>query len=440
MRSGSNKPAEVSSAAVAPLSRRLSAVLVARVLLFVGASVTVAFVLVPKQGLLGFSASVAWATAILVLATSLLGAWAIRAGRKLEQWALAQLLLDQALWTGIVYLSGGVASGATSLYGVTCLTGGFLLGVSGVWAAALAGGVFFSLLVLLIESGTWTFPADQSVRLHAISAEQVTYYFVINVLVLVLVALLSSYLAERLSRAGGALQAAESRAIHAERLAGMGRLAAGLAHEIRNPLSSIAAAVQILRTSEIGPEDKELCDIVLREAGRLEDLVSDMVDLARPRPPQLAETDVAQVVRDVVELAVRSGRAHGDVGVRRVGADEPILVRADAAQLRQLVWNLVRNAVQASSPGCEVRVILSALGRVTLEVQDDGQGIDEEAQGRLFDVFFTTRSQGTGLGLAVVKRIADDHGFAIKVNSGPGLGAVFLLDLGEPLLPNSVHR
>jgi len=426
-----------SSAAVAPLSRRLAAVLVARVLLFLGAFVTVAFVLVPNHGPLGFSASVALATALLVVATSVLGAWAIRTHQKLEQWALAQLLLDQALWTGIVYLSGGVASGATSLYGVTCLTGGFLLGVSGVWAAALAGGVFFSLLVLLVESGAWIFPADQSVRLHAVSSEQVTYYFVVNVLVLVLVALLSSYLAERLSRAGGALEAAESRAVHAERLAGMGRLAAGLAHEIRNPLSSIAAAVQILRSSDLGQEDKELCDIVVREAGRLEDLVSDMVDLARPRPPQLAITDVAQVVRDVVELAVRSGRAHGDVHVKRVGADTPVFVRADAAQLRQLVWNLVRNAVQASAPGSQVRIVLQSTATVLLAVEDEGEGINEEAHARLFDVFFTTRSQGTGLGLAVVKRIADDHGFTIKVDSGQGSGAAFRLDLGRAISPNS---
>jgi two-component system sensor histidine kinase HydH len=115
------------------------------------------------------------------------------------------------------------------------------------------------------------------------------------------------------------------------------------------------------------------------------------------------------------------------------------LICADSAQLRQLIWNLVRNAVQASSAGSQVTVTVSVVpdaglaGGAELCVRDHGVGLSEEAQERIFDAFFTTRAQGTGVGLAVVKRIADDHGFSIGVESASGRGAAFTLQLG-PLI------
>jgi signal transduction histidine kinase len=110
------------------------------------------------------------------------------------------------------------------------------------------------------------------------------------------------------------------------------------------------------------------------------------------------------------------------------------VVQADGAQLRQLVWNLVRNGVQASNAGDAVRVSVSVdpAHGVELSVTDTGIGIDDAAKERLFDAFFTTRSQGTGVGLAVVKRIADEHGFSIRVESLEGRGAVFRVALGRP--------
>src|SRR5690606_249014 len=110
------------------------------------------------------------------------------------------------------------------------------------------------------------------------------------------------------------------------------------------------------------------------------------------------------------------------VGIR-LETPPTVLVRADNAQLRQLTWNLVRNAVQASSADDEVLVqvlVDSKTNQVVLVVQDHGVGLDETAKERIFDAFFTTRSQGTGVGLAVVKRIADEHGFRVRVESEPG--------------------
>lgn len=346
--------------------------------------------------------------------------------------AMGQLLLDQVLISVLVFLSGGVQSGATSLYGLSCLAGGLMLGVPGAVAAALAGGVCFSLTALVAQGSVLFGPTLLPTLGRDLTGDQATFYIVVNVLVLALVALLVSYLVERVARASGELQVARARAAAAERMAALGRLAAGLAHEIRNPLSSIAGSVQILRTGLEQPEDRQLCDIVLRESARLEELVSDMVDLSKPRRPQPEVVDAGEIVSDVIELMRRSGRALSDVKIRQLG-ERSAKVRADPGQLRQLVWNLVRNAVQASSAGGEVRVDLQVGRVVTFVVDDDGVGIDKEAVDRLFDAFFTTRSQGTGIGLAVVKRIADEHGFVLRVDSGPGQGARFEVELGVPL-------
>ena len=373
---------------------------------------------------------------LLVVSFALAGGYAtvLKTGRGLPLLADAQIVFDQLTWSVVAYLTGGASSGAASLYGLSCLVGAAL---SGSWGAALAAGsgvVSYASLVLLLGSGVLAPPPDQPASIYHLSPEEIRFYLAVNALVMLVVALLAGTLAERLRWTGGELRIATERADRAERMAALGRLATGLAHEIRNPLGSIAGSIDLLRSARgLSAEDQKLCDIIAREAGRLNDLVTDMLDLSRPRRPELAPVDVAHLAHDVVELAARSGRAVSDVEVRYEGL-RSVLIEADGAQLRQLVWNLVRNGVQASRPGGLVRVVLELQGgRAVLSVIDRGVGIDEEARARLFDAFFTTRSHGTGVGLAVVKSIADEHGFAIDVESGAGQGASFRVNLGPPL-------
>lgn len=356
----------------------------------------------------------------------------LRRGLYVEVLADAQLVLDQVTWTAIVYLTGGAASGATSFYGLSCLVGAALTGMRGASVAAVSGGICYGALVTALARRWILPPPDQPAGLYAPSPEELSFYVTVNLLVLVVVMLLAGTLADRLRWTGGELIAATERAQQAERMASLGRLSAGLAHEIRNPLGSIAGSVQLLRSGKgLDEEDKQLCDIIQREANRLNDLVSDMVDLAKPRKPQLALVDVAAVAREVVALASKSGRAVSDVDVVFECEQSPVWVRADSAQLRQLMWNLVRNAVQASAAGDTVTVSVSASADgVTLAVVDHGVGIEDAQMPRLFDAFFTTRSQGSGVGLAVVKRIADEHGFMIHVKSEAGRGAAFRVLMG----------
>lgn len=338
--------------------------------------------------------------------------------------AYAQLVLDAATWTVVAWLSGGTSSGATSFLGLTVVSGAIALGARGAVFGAVTSATALATLTALLVRGTIRPPSD--LPSYPTSWAALSYPLTLNLLVLVVVAILAGYLAERLRRAGGALQVANQRADEAERLAVLGRFAAGLAHEIRNPLGAIAGSVQLLAEAPgLGEEEKLLCGIISREAARLNDLVTDMLEVSRPRRPEKTQVDLAALAREVVQLQTASGRG-AEVRVRCDG-DGPLPILADGAQLRQVTWNLVRNAIQASGAGAEVTVTTARLpdGRATLEVKDDGPGIPDSARPRLFDAFFTTRSHGVGIGLALVKRIVDDHGFSIEVDSDEGEGATF---------------
>ncbi|MBM4362679.1 MAG: two-component sensor histidine kinase, partial [Deltaproteobacteria bacterium] len=418
------------SVAGVPLARRLAWVTAARVALLALALGALG-VLFERRGLDVGGRSLQVVVALVAGAFALAGMYAavLRAGRGLVALAVAQVVLDQMTWTALAYVSGGPASGATSFLGVTCLLGAFLIGARGAAIAGIVGLVTYVALSVALVVGWLPPPADQPPEVYAVTMEEFAYHLLVNVLVLVVVTLLAGYLAERLRSAGGALLMAEERAERAERLAALGRLATGLAHEIRNPLGSIAGSAQLLRSSGgLSDEETALCGIIEREAARLNELVTDMMEVARPRRPELLPVDVSLLSEDVVALARRSGRAVSDVTIE--GEVEPGLgIRADGAQLRQMLWNLVRNAVQSARTRVIVRVRARDDG-VLLEVTDDGPGIEPGVRGQLFDAFVTTRAHGTGMGLAVVKRIVDDHGFLIEVESEHGAGATFRVALG----------
>ncbi len=422
-----------SNLAEGPLSRRLAWLTGTR-LAFLSVLLGLIGYLGARRGLNLDSFTIQTSINTLAIGFALAGCYAVvlRSGKYLEPLAMTQLVGDQVAWTVVVYLTGGASSGASSLYGLSCVVGAFLTGFSGAATAAVSGIACYGLLVAGLESGVLPLPRDQPAIAYQISAEELAYHALVNALVILVVMLLSGYLAERLAKTGGQLREAEERADQAERMAALGRLAAGLAHEIRNPLGSISGSVRLLATNTaLTGDDKELCAIIQREAGRLDDLVTDMMELARPRRPEPVPMDVAEVAQEVVGLAGSSGRAAGDVAVRYDGPSA-VTITADPAQMRQLIWNLVRNAVQASSAGGEVVVrVVEVDGGAELSVRDDGIGIDEEAKAQLFDAFFTTRSKGTGVGLAVVKRIVDDHGFRVDVDSERGKGALFRVALRQ---------
>jgi two-component system sensor histidine kinase PilS (NtrC family) len=214
-----------------------------------------------------------------------------------------------------------------------------------------------------------------------------------------------------------------------DRLAAVGKLAAGLAHEIRNPLASMCGSIELLGSAPgLNAKDRRLMQIVLREGERLEALVRDFLSFARPTPPQLGRVDVGRLLAETLAVAGPEAKARGLT--LSVETAPGLLVRCDGDQLKQVVWNLIRNAREACDSGGVLRVRLLRDGDcVVLEVEDSGAGIAAEDLARIFDPFFTTKERGTGLGLAIVHRIVEAHGGRIAVKSAPGQGSVFRIEL-----------
>lgn len=216
----------------------------------------------------------------------------------------------------------------------------------------------------------------------------------------------------------------------AERFAALGRLAAGLAHEIRNPLGSISGSVEMLKaTPALAAEDRQLADLVLRETARLNDLVTDILLFARPRPPVVEVVGVGRLLGEVLEM-FRRGPA-GERVVVRGDIEENLQARVDADQLRQVLWNLLKNAADASPSGGEVTVTTVRGGgdALIIEVSDRGRGIPAEIRERIFDPFYSSRAEGLGIGLALVRQITQAHGGNVEIEGRADGGTTFRIVL-----------
>ena len=386
-----------------------------------------------------FSLHVVFVTIATGFALAAVYAGALRMGRRLQALAWAQIALDQVTWTAIVYVTGGATSGATSFYALTCLLGAILVGLRGAAVAAGLGIAIYATLCAGLHFGWVQPPLDQAEGAYALAPSQIIYPLLINALGMTVVALLGGYLAERLRLTGGALcrspPSAPTRP-SASPFSGASLRGSRTRSGTRSGRSQVRSRCFASRTA-LSDEDRRLCDIVQREARRLNDLVGDMVDLSKPRRPRPEAIDISGLAREVVALASNAARG-GDVRVAYEGPEQETLVRCDGAQMRQVVWNLVRNAIQASSAGSIVTVRVEPRERdVTLAVDDQGQGIPETVALRIFDEFFTTRTHGAGIGLAVVRRILQDHapmGARLAVQRGPSGGASFQVTLNRDVV------
>jgi two-component system sensor histidine kinase PilS (NtrC family) len=204
------------------------------------------------------------------------------------------------------------------------------------------------------------------------------------------------------------LRVMEEAVTRQKRLAAIGRLAAGIAHEIRNPLAAISGSIELMVAPGAAPSDNaELAQIVLREVTRLNGLITELLEFARPRAPELQRIDLAEAVGELLRVFQNDKRL-GDVDVL-LEAPAAVYVDADPGQLRQVVWNLLRNAAEAA-PGRPIHVGVDRKDtRARLTVRDEGPGISEDQLSRVFEPFYSTKQAGTGLGLPTVHRIVEEH-------------------------------
>ncbi len=231
---------------------------------------------------------------------------------------------------------------------------------------------------------------------------------------------------EQLNKVYRDLQDSFEQLKRAQRLSAVGQLAASLAHEIRNPLASLEGAVNVLENPQTSEEVRqEFGEIIKKECRRLNQLLTNLLDFARPRAPQFRSVEAGRLMDSVIDLVRHAARQTG-VAVRKEVSLDSLRLECDPEQLQQVILNLVMNAIQAMPNGGEV--VLSACqqdSRVLIQVKDQGAGIASEDLDKVFDPFFSTKKGGTGLGLSVAQQIVSQHKGTLEAARNADNGMTF---------------
>ena len=215
----------------------------------------------------------------------------------------------------------------------------------------------------------------------------------------------------------------------ADRLSSIGQLAASLAHEIRNPLGSIEGAIDIAERTSSEEKRREFLGIIRKETRRLNGLLTNLLDFARPRSPQMRRTRIENIVKSVTDLTAHNAQQRG-IRLESVISPDLPLVECDAEQITQALLNITLNALQVTPSGGAVSLsVQQQEDIVLLLVSDEGSGVNETSLDRIFEPFYTTKETGTGLGLPISYQILTQHGGGITVERNPDKGVTFTLSL-----------
>lgn len=348
--------------------------------------------------------------------------------------ALASVVLKLALCYLLIGVSGGVASSFYLILLLPVISGATSFGLGGTAAVSLAAcAVYVSFLVFLRDDQY--IPEDQVLEL------------VLRSIFLPVVGYLTYDLAranqsekqkaqavvEELEQANRSLQEAQAEVLRSERLAALGQLTAGLAHELRNPLGTMKTSAELLsrKVSQENEIAREMAGFITSEVDRTNSLITRFLDFARPQHLKLETADITGMLDQAVTRFEREQKDTGtDVTVFKNYSPDVPPVRCDAQLMERVISNLLMNAAQASPPGGVVTVkTLSGENEVEISVIDRGSGIDPKNLENIFNPFFTTKPEGIGFGLAIVSKIVNEHGGRITVVSTPGEGSVFRIFL-----------
>lgn len=304
-------------------------------------------------------------------------------------------------------------------------------GARGGLAAALVSGVLYIPHIVFTWSGMRHYAMEQYA--------EILMFFAVGVVTGILADREKRRRAElqkttdELSRVYQELQHSFEQMRRADRLSAVGQLAAGLAHEIRNPLASIDGAAEVLQEGAEGEVKFETLRIIRQECARLNRLLTNLLDFARPRPPERRLVDVRQVLHDVADLVRHSAKPAIRFAVHAPEELPPLM--GDKEQLTQVVLNLAINAAQAMPQGGNVTLSASERPRgVCIQVSDEGEAAAPEMVERIFDPFYTSKETGTGLGLSVAHQIVTHHGGTITARRNPDKGMTF-----EVFLPHNAR-
>jgi two-component system sensor histidine kinase PilS (NtrC family) len=369
-----------------------------------------------------------------ILTLSLIYAVMLPRVSRVAVFAFLQIVVDTFVVTLIVFATGGYLSFFSFLYLVVIIYSSVLVHRKGSMIVAVICGLQYSVMIgleyygILIPSGLEGGPL-----LLEYEWNRILYKIMFTVMACFAVAFLSGFLAEQTRRTRGELEDMEDHVRRVEKLASMGEMAAGLAHEIKNPLASLAGSIQILKEElPYNSENHKLMQIVLRETDRLNSLVSDFLLFAKPPQGNLEKIELDHALSELLELFEKDEACAGRITIERRLLPE-IWISIDPLHFRQVVWNLLLNASEAIEGDGKINVTMSShiARKVSIAIMDTGVGIPEASLKNIYDPFFTTKARGTGLGLSIVHRILESYASRMEVESNSNSGTTFRFKLNR---------
>jgi two-component system, NtrC family, sensor histidine kinase HydH len=344
---------------------------------------------------------------------------------------IVSILLKLAISYVLIGVTGGLTSSYYLILLLPLVSAATTLGVVGsaLFTLVCCGAYVSFLLPIYIDRTVYEIDADTERELFLRLIIFAATGYLINTLAAAAREQTKKFksVAEQLAAANRSLSEAEAAMRRSERLAALGQLSAGLAHELRNPLGTIKASAEMLTRGVPADNEvaREVAGFISSEVDRTNLLVTRFLEFARPLQLRLASVDLTQVLDSAVGNLER-GSPHYDVSVYKNYAPEIGTLSLDADLMERVFYNLLLNAAQATPAGGVITVKTRlADGAAEISVIDRGSGIASKDRESIFNPFFTTKPEGVGLGLAIVSKIVDDHGGKIAVESEPGKGSIF---------------
>ncbi len=357
--------------------------------------------------------------------------------RREKSFAHLQIGMDTLVVTLIIFVTGGFSSIFSFLYLMVIIYASVLLFRKGSLLAAILCALQYAFMIGLEYYGVlkpYVFDAGDLAIFQNWS--QVLYKIVITIAACLAVAFLSGFLSEQYLKTRYKLKAMEERVRRVEKMAAIGEMGAGLAHEIRNPLASLTGSIQLLREDllngeiQYDPIHDKLMRIILREADSLAALVNNFLLFAKPPTGEDEIIDLKDALTGILALFEKGDNCRGRIEVTRELASG-VWIMMDPVHLRQVLWNLLLNAAEAIEGKGRIHVSMRALrsDQAGIRITDDGCGMTPKVQKSIFDPFYTTKPKGTGLGLSIVHSILESHDSWLQVDSTVNEGSTISLNL-----------
>src|SRR6056297_307567 len=342
-----------------------------------------------------------------------------------------QIAIDTLLVSGIIFLTGSFSSIFSFLYILVIIYASMVLFRKGGMVVAVLCSIEYGIMVDLEYYGIiHPFNVAPNFLMSNYDWSYVLFRLLITIAACFAVAFLAGYLSEQEKRAKRDLWAMEAQVKRVEKLAAIGEMAAGLAHEIKNPLASMSGAIQVLKDEvDYKSDHARLMGIVLKESDRISSLVNEFLMFARPQQGNKKVVSLDRELNEIIKQFEAGNHQQRPEIEKRIDGD--IRVDIDPEHFRQVVWNLLLNAVEAIEKQGLIGVRLYAQDNkyACMTVSDNGCGMSEEIQNTIFDPFFTRKAKGTGLGLSIVQRILTSYDGLIEVESIPDQGSTFTVKL-----------